>query len=59
MQENVCRKYGITREELQKGVDQYSKHATGKFAGDTAVLLAILELLCNGDIAEGKKCTKI
>lgn len=55
MQENVCRKYGITREELQKGVDQYSKRATGKFAGDTAVLLAILELLCNGDIAGDKK----
>lgn len=52
MQENVCRKYGITREELQKGVDQYGKHATGKFAGDTAVLLAIIELLCNGDIEE-------
>lgn len=50
MQENVCKKYGITREELKKGVDQYSKHATGKFAGDIAVLLAIIELLCNGDI---------
>ena len=54
MQENVCRQYGITREELQKGVYQYIKHATGKFAGDTAVLLAILELLCHGDIAEEK-----
>lgn len=50
MQENVCKKYGITREELQKGVDQYSKLATGKFAGDINILLAILDLLCSGDI---------
>ena len=50
MQENVCKKYGITREELQKGVEQYSSHATPKFAGDTMVLLAIIDLLTAGDL---------
>lgn len=50
MQENVCKKYNITLKELQEGVNQYSDLATGKFAGDIDVLLAILDLLCNGDI---------
>ena len=54
-QENVCKKYGITPEELKEGVDRYSAIATPKFAGDTAVLLAILELLCNGDIEEAEQ----
>lgn len=49
MQENVCKKYGITREELKRGVEQYSKYATPKFVGDTMVLLAILDLLTSGD----------
>lgn len=52
MQENVCKKYGITREELQKGVEQYSSYATPKFAGDTMVLLAIIDLLTSGDLNE-------
>lgn len=50
MEKNVCKRYGITDAELQQGVEQYSKLATGKFAGDTAVLLAILDLLYNGDV---------
>ena len=53
-QENVCKKYGITREKLQDGVNRYSKIATPKFAGDTMVLLAILDLLTSGDIEEGE-----
>lgn len=52
MQENVCKKYDITREELKKGVERYSNLATGKFAGDINILLAILDLLCNGDISD-------
>lgn len=52
MQENVCKKYDITREELQKAVDRYSAIATPKFAGDINYLLAIIDLLCNGDIKE-------
>lgn len=54
-QENVCKKHGITPEELKEGVDRYSAIATPKFAGDIAVLLAILELLCNGDIEEAEQ----
>lgn len=50
MEKNVCKRYGITDAELQQGVEQYSKLATGKFAGETTVLLAILDLLINGDI---------
>ena len=50
MQDNICRKYGITHEELQEGVDRYSKIATPKFAGDIHVLMAIIELLVDGDI---------
>ena len=50
MQENVCKKYGISREELQIGVDEYYKIATGKFSGDISILCAILDLLCVGDI---------
>ena len=52
MQENVCKKYGITREELQKGVEQYSSYATPKFAGNTMVLLAIIDLLTSGDLKD-------
>lgn len=47
---NVCKKYDITEEELKKGIDQYSSLATGRFCGDINVLLAIIELMCNGDI---------
>lgn len=54
MQEYVCVKYGISREELQEGVEQYSKLATGRFAGEIEVLCAILDLLCNGDIPAPK-----
>lgn len=50
MEKNVCKRYGITDAELQQGVEQYSKLATGKLAGKTTVLLAILDLLTNGDI---------
>ena len=54
MQEKVCEKYDITREELQKAVDRYSAIATPKFAGNINCLLAILELLTSGDIPEKK-----
>lgn len=54
-QENVCKKYGITPEDLKEGVDRYSAIATPRWAGDTYVLLAILELLCNGDVEEAEQ----
>lgn len=49
-QENVCAKYGITHEELVEAVKSYSAIATPKFSGNTYCLLAILDLLCYGDI---------
>lgn len=50
MQENICKKYGLERTELQKAVDKFSGSATSKFIGDINSLMAILDLLCNGDI---------
>lgn len=51
---NVCKKYDITPEELDEGINRYSAIATPKFCGDTAVLLAIIDLLCNGDVEAEK-----
>ena len=51
---NLCKKYGITPEELDEGINRYSAIATPKFCGDTAVLLAIIDLLCNGDVEAEK-----
>ena len=50
MQENICRKYGITQEQLAEGVTRCCKLLSPKFAGGKQVRLAILCLLCNGDI---------
>lgn len=50
MQENVCRKFGITQEELQEGITRTCKLLSPKYAGGKQVRLAILCLLCNGDI---------
>ena len=55
MQENVCKKYGITRKELQEGAERWSKLITDEFAGDINILLAIHDLLRNGDVSEGKE----
>lgn len=55
MQENICKKYDITRKELQEGVERCSKLITDEFAGDINVLLAIHDLLRNGDVSEGKE----
>ena len=48
MQENLKKKYGLTDEELKKGIDIVSKNL-GKIC-DVAVLLAVTELLVCGDI---------
>lgn len=48
-QENVCRKYGITEEQLKRGVDIASKNL-GKIR-EVKILLAVTELLVNADIA--------
>ena len=50
MQERICKKWDISRKELQEGVDRFCKTGVAKYAGDTNILLAILELLTSGDI---------
>ena len=53
-QKNVCNKHGITQTELDDGVNQFCKHAVGKFVGKINVLLAIMDLLTSGDVPEPK-----
>ena len=48
MQENVCKKYDITKEQLKKGVDIVSKNLG--LICEASVLLAVTELLVNADI---------
>lgn len=48
--ENLLKKYGITREQLDEGIN-----TVGEKLGDicnVTVLLAVTELLANGDIKE-------
>lgn len=50
--ENLIKKYGITREELNKGIS-----VVGEKLGDicnATVLFAVSELLAQGDIQEDK-----
>ena len=51
MQDNLKEKYGITDEELKRAVDQVQ---LGKIACDGIVLVALCDLLCNGDISKEK-----
>ena len=51
MQENLKKKYDITGEELKRAIDQIN---LGKIACDGIVLVALVDLLVNGDIAEEK-----
>ena len=48
MQDNLKQKYGITDEELKRAVDQIQ---FGKIACDGIVLVALVDLICNGDIS--------
>ncbi len=48
MQEHVCAKYGISKEQLKKGVDIVSKNLG--LICEASVLLAVTELLANADI---------
>lgn len=47
MQENLKKKYDITAEELKRAIDQIN---LGKIACDGIVLVALVDLLLNGDI---------
>lgn len=48
MYKNLLEKYGITEEEIKAAVDQIN---FGKIACDGVVLVALCDLVCNGDIA--------
>lgn len=48
--ENLCKKYDITVEELNAAVEQIN---FGQIACDGIVLVALCELICSGDIADG------
>ena len=49
MQDNLKKKYDITDEDLKRAVDQIN---FGKVACSGAVLVALIDLLCNGDISK-------
>ena len=48
MQDNLKKKYGITDEQLKRATDQLK---LGSIACDGIVLVALCDLLANGDIA--------
>lgn len=50
--ENLMRKHGITREQMDQGVDVVAKNL--KNICNVSVLLAVTELLADGDIKEDK-----
>lgn len=52
-QNNLLNKYNITREELDKGIETVSKNL-GKIC-DAVVMLAVCDLLVNGDIQDNKE----
>ena len=47
MYKNLKEKYGVTDEELKKAIDQIN---FGKIACDGIVLIALVDLILNGDI---------
>lgn len=47
MYKNLIAKYDITAKELKAAIDQIK---LGKIACNGAVLVALVDLLCNGDI---------
>lgn len=56
MQENLKAKYGITDEELKRAVDQIP---FGKIACDGCTLVALVDLVSNGDIEGSAKKTNV
>lgn len=50
MQENLCKKYGITKKELKEAVNIVSKNL-GKI-NNPVVMIAIADLLTAGDVKE-------
>ncbi len=52
MQDNLKVKYGITDAELKKVVDQIN---FGKLCGGSNVIIALVDLIANGDISPQKE----
>lgn len=50
MQENICKKYEITREELQEGVKELLSNIKSKDYKKADVIFALSDLLSHGDI---------
>ncbi len=48
VQENLKKKYGITDEQIKRATDQLK---LGSIACDGIVLIALCDLIANGDIA--------
>lgn len=49
MYTNLCRKWGITPDEIKHGIDQMHSGGFGSLS-DPVVVAAICDLLCDGDI---------
>ena len=49
---NLCKKYDVTVEEIDYAINQIAKNGIAKTACDTNILLAAVDLMANGDIAE-------
>lgn len=52
MQDNLKKKYDITDGELKRVVDQLD---FGKLCGDSTVIIALCDLIANGDIPPEKE----
>lgn len=50
--ENLIAKYGVTVKEMDRAIEQIK---FGNIACDGVVLVALCDLVCNGDIEYGNK----
>lgn len=49
---NLMQKYNITEDEINTAVDEICKHGLAKSCCDSYALVAVVDLMCNGDIGE-------
>lgn len=49
---NLRQKYDLTVEEVDHAVDEICKHGIGRACCDGLALVAVVELMSNGDIPE-------
>lgn len=50
--ENLCKKYDLTPEEIDKMVDQICAKGISSAYGDSMALIAVVDLMTRGDIPE-------